>query len=674
MVAELGQFVIVFALAAAVVQAATGLVSGWDARLGGREGALAGAAERAALAQGGLTLAAFIALTIVHATDDFSVVNVVENSHSAKPLAYKIAGVWGNHEGSMLLWCLILALYGAAIALFARGPNPVFRARVLGVMGLVSAAFTSFTVFTSNPFERLFPAAADGFDLNPLLQDPGLIIHPPLLYVGYVGFAAPFAFAIAAMLDETRGAGAWAGWARPWALTAWSFLTLGLGVGSWWAYYELGWGGFWAWDPTENAPLMSWLAGTALIHTLKSVKARGAFKSWALLLAILTFSLSLVGAFLVRSGILTSVHAFAVDSERGVYLLMILAVTVGASLTLYAFRSQTGRPVGFALASRETGLLVNNLLLMTILGTVLMGTFYPVFSDVLTGERASVGAPFFNLVVTPFALLLLIAAGIGSRLPWRRGDLRAALRSLAPVGGVALVVGALFLALYEPRHATAALAIAVAAWLAGSVVVDLVARIEPLSGSVRDRRERLVRIPLGAWAMNTAHFGIAIMVFAAAGTGALRTERIEFMTPGDAVAMAGGRSATLLEVTEAPGPNYAAERALFDIQGRFGQRERMTVERRYYPVRDMETAEAGVLTGALGDVYITVGVRRDERGWPVSASFFPFGVWLWVATGVIALGGGLGVAQHVRAHAGRRGTADAAPATGAGAPTPVPAE
>ncbi len=426
MIAELGQFALVFALGAAGVQAWAGLVGGHR-----RDWKIIRVAERATYAQAGLTAAAFLALTIAHAASDFSVLNVFANSHSAKPFVYKLTGVWGNHEGSMLLWSLVLAGYAAAVALFARAPTAQFRARVLGVLGLVAVAFGAFVIFTSNPFERLIPAPLDGRDLNPLLQDPGLAIHPPFLYLGYVGFAAAFAFAVAALI-ERRADREWARWARPWALAAWSFMTVGIALGAWWAYYELGWGGFWFWDPVENASFMPWLAGTALIHTLKAVATRGAFKSWTVLLAILAFSLSLLGTFLVRSGVLTSVHAFAVDPARGVFILAILGATVGGSLILYALRSPgpptSGPPTAFALASRETGILVNNLVLMTILGTVFLGTFYPVFVDILTGERVSVGAPYFNFVITPFALFLLFAAAVGQRLPWRRGDLAGALR------------------------------------------------------------------------------------------------------------------------------------------------------------------------------------------------------------------------------------------------------
>jgi cytochrome c-type biogenesis protein CcmF len=667
MIAELGQFALVFALGAAGLQAWAGLV-------GGHRGAadMIRVAERTAFVQAGLIVAAFLALTIAHATSDFSVLNVFENSHSAKPFVYKLAGVWGNHEGSMLLWALVLAGYTAAVAGFARSPTPAFRARVLGVLGLVAVAFSAFIVFTSNPFERLTPAPIDGRDLNPLLQDPGLAIHPPFLYLGYVGFAVAFAFAVAALIEK-RGDRDWARWTRPWALAAWCFMTIGIALGSWWSYYELGWGGFWAWDPVENASLMPWIAGAALIHTLKAVSTRGAFKTWAFLLAILAFSLSLVGTFLVRSGILTSVHAFAIDSARGSFILGILAATVGGSLTLFALRSPAGPPVGFRLVSRETGLLVNNLLLMVILLVVFLGTFYPVFVDIFTASRVSVGPPYYNFVITPFALLLLFSAAVGERLPWRRGDLSSVMRSLAPVAGAALVIGVTFGALYAPRHVYAAVAMTFAVWLAGSVIFDIAGRLGPLQGLWAERRERLGRISLGVWAMSVAHLGVAIVAFSAAGVGALRTERIQFMREGDVASLPGGREVRLVEVIHAPGPNYAAERAVFETRKGGGGPATFAAERRYYPVRETETAEAGIVTGALGDVYVTVGTRRDERGWPVSASFFPFTAWLWIGALVVASGGALAILDHARAAARERAAAPQRPAPGA-APAPAPAE
>jgi cytochrome c-type biogenesis protein CcmF len=668
MIPELGQFALVLALGASLVQAGAGLWGGHRNAPG-----LIAVAERATYAGAALVLAAFLALTAAHVGSDFSVANVFENSHSAKPLIYKITGVWGNHEGSMLLWVLVLSGYAAAVAAFARAPTRQFRARVLGVMGLVGVAFAAFVIFTSNPFARLVPSPLDGQDLNPLLQDPGLAIHPPTTYLGYVGFAAAFAFAAAALI-ERRGDREWARWTRPWALTAWTFMTGGIALGAWWSFAELGWGGFWAWDPVENASLMPWIAGAALIHSLKAVAARGVFRNWAFLLAILAFSLSLVGTFLVRSGVLTSVHAFAVDPARGVFILAILAAAVGGSLTLFALRSPAGPPAGFTLASRETAVLVNNLVLMVILGTVFLGTFYPVFVDILTGVRVSVGPPYFNFVITPFALLLMFAAAIAERLPWRRGDIAVALKPLAPVGIVAVVVGVVLWTAYSPRDAAAAAAITLAVWIGGGALLDIALRVEPWANGWRDWdgvRARLGRVGLGPWAMNLAHFGVAVLALGVAGTGALRTERIVFMNPGDAVGLPGGRQVSMIEVAQEAGPNYAAERAVFEVVRGQGPGRRLVAERRFYPVRSSETAEAGILGGLAGDVYVTVGLRSDERGWPVSASFFPFTVWLWIGSALVAGGGALGVLDHARS--ARRAKA-AAPATSEPAAAPAPAE
>jgi cytochrome c-type biogenesis protein CcmF len=673
MIAELGQFALLFALAAALIMAWTGFEGGHRNAAG-----LIKVAERSTMAHAGLTLAAFAALTWAHVTSDFSVLNVTENSHTAKPLIYKFTGVWGNHEGSMLLWLLVLAGYAAAVAAFAKGPSAAFRARVLGTLGLVAVAFGSFVAFTSNPFARLSPAPADGMDLNPLLQDPGLAIHPPFTYLGYVGFSVAFAFAVAALLEprsDKIGERAWAGWARPWALTAWTFMTIGIALGAWWSFAELGWGGFWAWDPVENVSLMPWLAGAALIHTLKAVQARGAFKTWAFLLAILAFSMSLVGTFLVRSGLLTSVHAFAVDPERGIFILSILAVAVGGSLTLFAIRSPQGSPVGFELASRETGILVNNLLLMVVLGVVFLGTFYPVFNDFVSEEAVSIGPPYYNLVATPFILALIFLAAIGQRLPWRRGDLGATLRPMIPLAGGAVVIAATLYAVHSPRDVYAMFAIGLAVWLAGGVLLDLVERLEPLDRGGADWGERFARIPLRVWAMNVAHFGIALVALGTAGTGALRYERIAFMTPGTTVELPGDRHLTLVSVEETPGPNYASEFALFEARHGTGAPERLVAERRFYPVRSVETAEAGIVGGLAGDVYVTVGLRMDDRGWPVSASFFPFTLWLWVGSAIVALGGVLGLLDH--AHASRRVPAAAPaaqPAPAPDAPHPAPAE
>ncbi len=415
MTAEIGQLLLIFAGLAALFQGVFPLAG---AHFG--NSALMRAARPAALLQFALVAAAFATLTFGHATSDFSIRNVFENSHTAKPLIYKLTGVWGNHEGSMLLWSLILAGFGAAVAV--KGKAGALAARALGVQGLIAVAFLAFIIFTSNPFLRLFPAPADGQDLNPLLQDPGLVIHPPFLYLGYVGFSIAFAYAVAGLISG-RIDEAWAREARPWALSAWVFLTIGIALGSWWAYYELGWGGFWAWDPVENASFMPWLAGTALIHSIRVLEVRGAFRAWTTLLAILAFSLSLIGTFLVRSGVLTSVHAFATDPARGLFILIILGVFIGGALTLFALRGPALQSsAGFRPVSREAGLLVNNVIMVAACATVFIGTFYPLFIDVVSGEKLSVGAPYFNIVFLPFMAAALLIMSPAAALAWKKGS------------------------------------------------------------------------------------------------------------------------------------------------------------------------------------------------------------------------------------------------------------
>ena len=460
MIPELGHFALILALVVAVVQGTVPLVGAarGDVRL-------MAMGRTAALTQAFLVILAFGALTQAYVTSDFSVANVVANSHSAKPLLYKISGVWGNHEGSMLLWVLILAVFGAAVALFGGNLPDTLRSRVLAIQALVGVGFLAFILFTSNPFARLFPAPPDGNGLNPLLQDPGLAFHPPLLYLGYVGFSVTYAFAIAALL-EGRVDAAWARWVRPWTLAAWCFLTLGIALGSWWAYYILGWGGFWFWDPVENASLMPWLAGTALLHSAIVVEKRDALKSWTVLLAILAFSLSLLGTFLVRSGVLTSVHAFAQDPARGMFILAFLVLVIGGALGLYAWRAPTLQPGGlFQPASREGALIVNNLLLCTLCATVLLGTLYPLFLDLVNGAKVSVGPPFFNTTFVPISFALFAAMCVGPFLGWKRAELWPALVRLRAAFAVA-VIGMILAATVIDRHATlAAIAFGFGVWL-----------------------------------------------------------------------------------------------------------------------------------------------------------------------------------------------------------------
>src|SRR3954471_24116815 len=506
MIPELGHFALILALAVALVQGSLPFVGAarGDVRL-------MALGRSAALTQALLIVLAFLALMQAYVASDFSVANVVANSHSAKPLLYKISGVWGNHEGSMLLWSLILALFGAAVAVFGNNLPDSLRARVLGVQALIGVGFLAFILFTSNPFERVAPAPIDGNGLNPLLQDPGLAFHPPLLYLGYVGFSVTYAFAIAALL-EGRVDAAWARWVRPWTLAAWCFLTCGIALGSWWAYYILGWGGFWFWDPVENASLMPWLAGTALLHSATVVEKRDALKTWTVLLVILAFSLSLLGTFLVRSGVLTSVHAFASDPRRGVFILLLLSLYTGGALLLFAWRAPQLQGGGlFAPISREGGLLLNNLLLTTAAATVLIGTLYPLLLDVVAHQKVSVGPPFYEMTFVPIMVPLLIAMAVGPLLPWKRGDLLAALSRLKLAFIVTAAAALIALAATGAQPIGAACGLALAAWLFAATVTELAERVR-LWSEPGGALWRALHLPRAAWGMTLAHGGMAIVI------------------------------------------------------------------------------------------------------------------------------------------------------------------
>ncbi len=618
-------------------------------------------ARRAAILQGALVAAAFLALTVLHATSDFSVRNVFENSHTAKPFVYKLSGVWGNHEGSMLLWVLILAGFGAALAASAKA-NPLLVARTLSVQGWIAAAFLAFVIFTSNPVARLWPAPPDGQDLNPLLQDPGLAIHPPFLYLGYVGFSIVFAFAVAGLIGG-RIDEAWARAARPWALLSWTCLTIGIVLGSWWAYYELGWGGFWDWDPVENASFMPWLAGTALIHSIRVTETRGAFKAWTALLAILTFSLSLVGTFLVRSGVLTSVHAFAVDPERGIVILAILAAVVGGSLTLFAMRGpQLTSTARFEPVSREGALLLNNVILVAICAMVFLGTFYPLFAEILSGAKLSVDTPYFNVMFPPFAIALFFVLGPGVVLAWKRGDLREALVRLWPAGLAALAALLISFWLAAPRSAAALAGVAFAVWAGGAVFVDLARRVRLGAIPFGDSLRRLGGLPRAYLGMASAHLGLAVAAIGVVGAGAWQSEAIAYADIGDTMRV-GAYDVTLQSVREEEGPNYLAETADFMVAKNGREIRSLSVERRFYPVRGMRTSEAGVWTTALGDLYFALGERREGEGWAVHGYYKPFAVWLWAGGAIMALGGLIALSP-VRARSRGRGPA-LEPAAGA---------
>jgi cytochrome c-type biogenesis protein CcmF len=626
MIPELGHFALILSLLVAVVLGVLPL-----AGIQRGNATWVSLARPAAQVQFLLIAFAFGCLTWAFYANDFSVQYVAQHSNSLLPTMYRLAAVWGGHEGSLLLWVLMLAGWTMAVAGFSRQLPEVMVARVLGVLGLVGVGLLAFILLTSNPFERLLPATQDGRDLNPLLQDPGLIFHPPMLYMGYVGFAVAFAFAIAALLAGQLDA-TWARWSRPWTITAWIFLTLGIALGSWWAYYELGWGGWWFWDPVENASFMPWLVGTALIHSLAVTEKRGSFKNWTVLLAIAAFSLSLLGTFLVRSGVLTSVHAFATDPRRGVFILMLLAVVVGASLTLFAWRAPKVSLGGtFALISRETLLLANNVLLVVACGSVLLGTLYPLIIDALNLGKLSVGPPYFNAVFVPIMVPLLFLMAAGPIARWKHADLRdigGRLR-LAAVIAVAAGIGLPFLAgQWTPLVALGLLA---AVWISAASIMQIAERMKVSGGA-----------PPSFWGMHIAHLGIAVFVVGVTMVGGYQEERDVRMGPGDTVTV-GGYTFTFAGVREAQGPNYTAFVGDVDLSKDGKVIRRMNPEKRNYLTSSMPMTEAAIDYGLTRDVYVSLGepLEQDkERGaWAVRVYYKPFVDWIWFGCLFMALGG-----------------------------------
>ena len=635
MIAELGHFCLVMALVVAVVQASLPLI-------GAQRGNLSWMAlgSWAAMVQFTMIALAFLALTYAYVTSDFSVANVYENSHSLKPMLYKITGVWGNHEGSLVLWVLILALFGLAVVFFGGNLPATLRARVLAVQAMIAVGFLSFSIFTSNPFLRLDPVPLDGRDLNPLLQDPGLAFHPPFLYLGYVGFSMAFSFAVAALL-EGRVDAAWARWVRPWTLAAWTTLTLGIALGSWWAYYELGWGGWWFWDPVENASFMPWLAGTALLHSAIVCEKRNALKSWTILLAIIAFSLSLLGTFLVRSGVLTSVHAFATDPARGVYILALLVIAIGGSLALYAWRAPQLKAEGlFAPISREGALILNNLLLATACFTVFLGTLYPLFLDTLGGGTVSVGPPYFEITFIPLMVPLIIATGIGPLLAWKRGDLKGVLSRLKFVAVIALVAWAGLWWLMTDSSPLPAFGIALAVWLAGAVLVELAGRLGVGRVTASESWRRAVNLPRAAYGMTLSHLGLAVFVAGVTASTAWQTEVIVAMKPGETQDVA-GYSFTLDGVADVPGPNYLAERATFTVSHSDDVLGTLTPEKRFYPVQGMQTTEAAIRTTFIADLYAVIGdpIANNPGAYAVRLYHNPLVPWIWGGTLFMVFGG-----------------------------------
>ncbi|MEE2689398.1 MAG: heme lyase CcmF/NrfE family subunit [Pseudomonadota bacterium] len=633
MIVEIGHFAMILALCVAIVQASVPLIGAARGDRGWMR-----VAGPTSVVQLVLLTISFLALTYAYVTSDFSVKNVAANSNSLKPLIYKVSGVWGNHEGSMLLWVLILALFGAIVAGFGQNLPPGLKARTLSVQAMVSVGFLFFITLTSNPFERLVPAPLDGQGLNPLLQDLGLALHPPILYIGYVGFSISFSFAVAALIEGKVDA-AWARWVRPWTLLAWLFLTAGIALGSWWAYYELGWGGWWYWDPVENASFMPWLVGTALLHSAIVVEKRDALKSWTILLAIITFSLSLIGTFLVRSGVLTSVHAFATDPDRGVFILGLLVIAIGGSLALYAWRAPALQSSGlFQPISREGGLVLNNLLLMTATATVFLGTLYPLFLEAFGGEKVSVGPPFFNATFIPLMVPLVVALGIGPLLPWKRADIAGALARLKVAFFAAGIVALVTAYFTWGKSVLGALGIGLAGWLAVGVLIELGERIGVGHATASDVLKRAIGLPRAAWGMTLAHFGLAITVAGITGAGLWQVESIQIMKPGDTVVVS-GYEFKFDGADRVRGPNYAAERGRFTVRDRGKVLTVLEPERRRYLVSEQDTTEAAILTTAMYDLYAVLGEPNGKGGWTTRLYYKPLVPWLWIGSLVMVFGG-----------------------------------
>ncbi len=661
MTPELGQFALLLALGVALVQGTLPIVGAARGRADWMS-----LARPAAQAQCLLVVFAFGCLTAAFIGNDFSVLYVASNSNSALPLAYRIAGVWGGHEGSLLLWLLMLNLWTLAVAAFSRHLPQDMVARIVGVLGLVSVGFLLFTLITSNPFDRLLPAAPDGRDLNPLLQDPGMVIHPPMLYMGYVGFSVAFAFAVAALLGGRLDA-AWARWTRPWTTAAWIFLTIGIALGSWWAYYELGWGGWWFWDPVENASFMPWLVGTALIHSLAVTEKRGAFKSWTVLLAIMAFSLSLLGTFLVRSGVLSSVHAFATDPTRGLFILAFLVVVVGGSLALYAWRAPTvGLGARFEVVSRESMLLGNNVLLVVAMATVLLGTLYPLALDALNMGKISVGPPYFDSVFVPVMAPLVFLMGVGPLARWRQAEVPDLARRLRWAAALS-VVAALATGWAAGRiSALATLGFLMAWWVVFSVAVDVIERVRPGAGltGLAGRMRLVPRALAGMW---LAHLGVAVFAFGVSMVNTFGIERDLKMEPGDTTTIS-GYTFTYRGVREIEGPNYSGVRGLMEVT-RDGRRVAlMHPEKRIYRVQQNPMTEAAIDTGFTRDLYVSLGepVGPSGQAWVVRVYFKPFVDWIWGGCLLMALGGGLAASdRRYRATRRERAAEEALATTGA---------
>jgi cytochrome c-type biogenesis protein CcmF len=636
MIPELGHFALAIAVALAFAQGVIGIFAP-----GLRDPRAMRAAPALAISHFLGIAAAFLGLIYAGVVSDFTVENVADFSSSQVPLIYRISGTWGNHDGSMVLWCFILSLCGATVAAFGGGLPASLRARVLGVLGLVSGGFLLFTLTVSDPFTRIWPPPLDGAGVNPILQDPGLAFHPPVLYTGYVGFSVAFAFAIAALI-EGRIDAAWGRWVRPWALLSWCFLTSGIALGSWWSYYTLGWGGYWFWDPVENAALLPWLTGTALLHCAIVVEKREALKAWTVLLAIATFSLSLSGTFLVRSGILNSVHSFAAAPDQGLFILALLGLTIGGSLLLFAIRAPVLAAAGmYAPVSRESALVLNNIFLCSIAAVVFTGTLYPPFANLLFGIQLSVGAPFFNQTVLPLTAPLVVAMAIGPLLPWKRAVWRPALHRIWPVAVVALLV---FISITAERHVIAALGLAGGVWVVLSAVSDIAERLRLFRMPLRDSFARLTVLPRAAIGAAFGHIGFGVMVLGIAGM-TLATQKVVVLLPGQSTSL-GGYTWTLNDIHDAPGPNYSQRVADLTLSKNGSAFLTMHPSRRFFTAQKTITNDAAIHTNGFQDIYAVFADEPAGGGAELRLNRHPLAPEIWFGGLIMAFGGGLSLSDR----------------------------
>ncbi|MCG5541560.1 MULTISPECIES: heme lyase CcmF/NrfE family subunit [unclassified Halorhodospira] len=641
MLGELGNFALILAFCLAVIQSILPLIgtATGDARL-------MDSGRSLAIGQFVFLLAAYLILTTAFVTNDFSIRYVAENSATALPLVYKITGVWGGHEGSMLFWVLTLGAWTVAVAVFSRALPREMLARVLAVLGMVAVAFIAFTALTSNPFERIFPAPTEGTDLNPLLQDPGMIIHPPLLFIGYTGLAVAFAFAIAALIGGRLDA-AWARWSRPWTTAAWGFLTLGIGLGSWWAYYELGWGGWWFWDPVENASLLPWLTATALIHSLAVTEKRGGFKVWTVMLAIVSFALTVLGGFIVRSGVITSVHAFATDPDRGVFLLAILAVTLLGSLALYAWRApKVGLGGVFGWYSRESLLLANNVLLVVACAAIAIGTLYPLALDAFDLGKISVGPPYFDAVFMPLMLPLLFLIGIGPVVSWKQSDPMETVRQLRWVLLVSALIGGVWPLTMGAWNPLTALGLGLAAWILLTAAVDLFRRFSRRRQQGAGKALQAALRP-SFFGMHLAHGGLALVVMAIAMVNTYEVERDVRLAPGE-TATAGAYQFRMLDSEVVRGPNFDAQQATVEVLNQDGEViDVLHPQLRYYDSQpQMPMHQASLNRGMTRDVYVSLGDDLGEGAWTMRLYYKPYMFWMWTGCLLMAFGGFLAAADR----------------------------